>query len=114
MMKRKKLLMHTKLYWKKLVLFNYIKIKIIKIDALNKGIGSKSCSRNSFELVDVCVKPNRIAQIKLLTDLLESPEDLVSPSVIYFQFDSCALKHTIIFKGSCPYSKHKFASYMTV
>jgi hypothetical protein len=53
------------------------------------------------------IEPDRLAQIKLHTNLLQSPKNLMRARIVTAIGDTGILQHMIILKGTRPQTKHK-------
>ena len=65
----------------------------------------------TFELHNVLVQPDRLAEIKLEADFIQCPKNLVGTGVAGVIRNTGIPEHMIILKGSCPQAKHKFSSH---
>ena len=52
------------------------------------------------------IQPDRISQIQLITDLLQTVKNLVRPSLLAVITDHGILQHMVIFPDSSPKAKH--------
>ena len=57
-------------------------LQIIKINGIHKVILIESCLVMSFEFINIMIQPDRFAEVELITDRVQSIEDLMRSGVI--------------------------------
>ena len=65
-----------------LIFFDHLDLQIIEIDIFYEVILSESRFSMTLKFLDGFIQPDRLAQIKGVTDLIQRAEDLVGAGVI--------------------------------
>ena len=80
--------------------------QIVKINGINKAVGSESGLVMTPEFFDIVIKPDRFAQIPEIADLIQCMEDLMGTRIRRFVTDDRILEHAIFFPDFSPHSEH--------
>ena len=65
-----------------------------------------------FEFVDGGVKPDWLAQVELIADLIKRIEDLVCPGVVCLVADNGIPQHFVVFEFFAPEAEHGGQSFL--
>ena len=85
-----------------LILFDDLDLQLTEIDLINKIVPGKAGFPMNFELHNVLVQPDRLAEIKLEADFIQCPKNLVGTGVAGVIRNTGIPEHVIILKGSGP------------
>jgi len=85
-----------------LIFFNYLNLQIIKINGIYKIILIESCLGVALEFLDGAVQPDRLTQVKLITDLVQCMKYLMCAGVLRFITDCGVTEHSVVFKFFSP------------
>ena len=85
-----------------LVFFNDLDLQIIEFELLHEIILCEAGFSVTLELQNVLVQPDRLAEIKLQTDVIQCAEYFVGAGVIGGIRNTGVPEHMIILKGSGP------------
>lgn len=64
------------------VLFDHLDLQEIEGDFFDKAILPEACPAQAFEFGDVGIQPDGLAQVKFITDIVQSMKNFVSAGVI--------------------------------
>jgi len=67
-----------------LVFFNYMNLKIVEINRVDEAVLREPRLVMSFEICNCRVKPDRLAQVESIADLIKRMEYLAGPGSIFF------------------------------
>lgn len=88
------------------VLLNHVNFQIVKRYFFYKVILMKPGPAVAFKFGYGSVQPERLSQIKLQADLLQSVEDLMGARLLAAVFDHGILYHSVVFPFLGPQTKH--------
>lgn len=88
------------------VLLDHMDLQIIKIDRLDKIVRRKARLVVLLEIGDRGIKPDRFAEIKLVTDSLKRVKHFVRARFRAVVADDGIPEHMVVLESSCPQSKH--------
>ena len=83
-------------------LIQYLNLQIIKINLFNKAVLRKPRLIIPLKLPDILIQPNRLFQIKLQTDLLQSVKYPMSTGICRRKRDHRVFNHTAVLPDFSP------------
>ena len=83
-------------------LIQYLNLQIIKINLFNKAVLRKPRLIIPLKLPDILIQPNRLFQIKLQTDLLQSVKYPMSTGICRRKRDHRVFNHTAVLPDLSP------------
>ena len=89
-------------YGNRSILLENLDLQKIEVDGFHKIILREACLGIALEVGDGFVKPDRSAQVKLLTGLCQGMKNLMGSGIIAGIFDADILQHMCVLKGFCP------------
>lgn len=81
---------------------DHLYFQIIKLDGIDKAVLIETGFGMAFELVDRDVEPDRLAQIKLVTDLIQRVKYLMCAGVVRLIAYYDVAEHPVVFKFFSP------------
>ena len=85
-----------------LIFFDDLNFQVVEFDAFYKVILCKTGFAVALKVCYGFIQPERPAQVKLHTYLVQSPKNLVGPGIRAVVSDTGILQHTVVFESSCP------------
>ena len=84
-----------------------LNFQIIKIDGFDETVPGKAGLIITLEIRNIYIQPDGGGEVKLMTDLVQSMEDLMRTGVSTAILQADILQNMIAFNDFCPHTKHK-------
>ena len=96
----------------RVLLFYDLDLQIVKINGVHEVVLIKPRLGMPFEFVDGGVKPDRLAQVEFIADLVKRIEDLVCAGVVCLVADDGIAQHFVVFEFFAPETEHDDQSFL--
>ncbi len=90
------------IYLTYLIFFNYMDLKKVEIDRLDKIILRKSCFIVAFEVLNGRIEPDRFGKVEFKAYFIQSAKYFMSARIVAAVLDDGVLYHMVVSKFFCP------------